>query len=183
MSTGGYKVDDQAGIYFITCTVHQACQAEGMGADVFTRKLYVDILLDSIRFCQQNKGLEVYAWVVMSNHTHLIVSSKTANLSDTIRDFKKFTAKKIVESITTNPKESRKNWLLWLFKKEEGIWFWESGYHPEEIRKSDFFKSKVDYIHFNPVRAGILEKEEEYLLSSCGDFYGTRKGLLELSVF
>ncbi len=95
MSSGGYKVDDQAGIYFITCTVHQ-------WADVFTRKLYVDILLDSIRFCQQNKGLEVYAWVVMSNHTHLIVSSKTANLSDTIRDFKKFTAKKIVESITTN---------------------------------------------------------------------------------
>ena len=176
MSSGGYKVDDQAGIYFITCTVHQ-------WADVFTRKLYVDILLDSIRFCQQNKGLEVYAWVVMSNHIHLIVSSKTANLSDTIRDFKKFTAKKIVESITTNPKESRKNWLLWLFKKDEGIWFWESGYHPEEIRKSDFFNSKVDYIHFNPVRAGIVDKEEEYLLSSCGDFYGTRKGLLELSVF
>ena len=176
MSSGGYKVDDQAGVYFITCTVHQ-------WVDVFTRRLYADILLESIRFCQQTKGLEVYAWVVMSNHILLIVSSKSANLSDTIRDFKKYTAKKIVEAIDQNAKESRRNWLLWLFKKEDGICFWEAGYHPEEIRKSDFFNSKVDYIHFNPVRAGIVEKEEEYLLSSCGDFYRTRKGLLKLAIW
>ena len=73
--------------------------------------------------------------------------------------------------------------LLWLFKKEDGIWFWEAGYHPAEIRKSDFFNSEVDCIHFNPVRAGIVDKEEEYLLSSCGDFYGTTKGLLELAIW
>ena len=57
---GGYQVDDQEGIYFVTSTVHQ-------WADVFTRKLYVDIILDSLRFCQENKGLEIYAWVVISN--------------------------------------------------------------------------------------------------------------------
>ena len=67
---GGYQVDDQEGIYFVTSTVHQ-------WADVFTRKLYVDIILDSLRYCQENKGLEIYAWVVMSNHIHLIVRSKT----------------------------------------------------------------------------------------------------------
>ena len=176
MSSGGYKVDDQAGVYYITCTVHQ-------WADVFTRRLYVDVLLDSIRFCQQNKGLEVYAWVVMSNHIHLIVSSKTGLLSDTIRDFKKYTAKQIVEAIAGNERESRRDWLLWLFRKPAGIWFWEEGYHPVEVRKTEFYQSKVNYIHLNPVRAGIVEKEEEYLLSSCGDFYGNRKGLLELAVW
>jgi len=119
----------------------------------------------------------------MSNHIHLIVSSKTGHLSDTIRDFKKFTSKKIVEAIAQNENESRKHWMLWLFKKEEGIWFWEAGFHPEEIRKKAFFDSKVNYIHFNPVRALVVEKEEEYLLSSCGDFYGNRKGALELVVF
>jgi putative transposase len=171
-----YKVYDQENIHFITCTVHQ-------WADVFTRKDYVNILLDSIRYCQANKGLKVYAWVLMTNHLHMIVSSKTGKLSDTIRDFKKYTATKLVEAINQNPKESRKRWLLWLLKKEERLWFWEEGYHPKEVRTKEFFDIKAKYLHLNPVRAGIVEKEEEYLYSSCGDFYGTRKGLLELVEF
>ena len=102
-----YTIKDQEGIHFVTFTVHQ-------WADVFTRKMYTEILLDSIKFCQTNKGLKVYAWVVMSNHCHLIVSSSKDPLSDIIRDLKKFTSKKIIESIAQNEKESRKNWLLWL---------------------------------------------------------------------
>ena len=73
--------------------------------------------------------------------------------------------------------------MLWLLKKEDHIWFWEEGYHGEEIRSREFFNSKVNYIHLNPVRAGIVEKEEDYILSSCCDFYGSRKGLLELEPF
>jgi putative transposase len=169
-----YRIDDQHGQYFITCTIHQ-------WADVFTRKEYVDILLDSLCYCQQNKGLEIYEWVVMSNHLHLIVSSTGEKLSDIIRDFKKFTATKIVQAIDDNERESRKKWLLWLFKKDNGIWFWEEGYHAEEIFSKDFFESKQRYIHLNPVRAGVVEKEEEYLYSSCGDRYGTRKGRLVLA--
>ena len=171
-----YKIYDQEGQYFITCTVHQ-------WVDVFTRRDYIDIFLDSIRFCQSNKGLEVHAWVIMSNHVHMIVSSSKGKLSDTIRDFKKFTATKIVKAIEYNPKESRKRWLLWLLKKEGNIWFWEEGYHGEEIVTKEFFDSKLEYIHMNPVRAGIVEKEEEYMYSSCGDYYGTRKGLLALTGF
>jgi putative transposase len=78
-----YRVKDQENMYFITCTVHP-------WVDVFTRSGYIDILLDSLWFCQQNKGLEIYAWVVMTNHIHLVVRSKTGKLSNTIRDFKKF---------------------------------------------------------------------------------------------
>jgi putative transposase len=171
-----YRVYDQQGIYFITFTVHQ-------WVDVFTRRLYSDILLENLRYCQLHKGLKIYAWVIMSNHCHLIVSTEGFKLSDVIRDFKKHTAKKIYEAIQNNELESRRNWLLWLLKKDDHIWFWEEGYHGEEIRTKSFFDSKVEYIHQNPVRAGIVEKEEEYLLSSCGDFYGTRKGLLELEPF
>jgi putative transposase len=168
-----YRIDDQHGQYFITCTVHQ-------WVDVFTRKEYIEILLDSLRYCQMNKGLQVYEWVVMSNHIHLIVGSTGDGLSDIIRDFKKFTASKIVDAISSNEKESRKKWLLWLFKKDTGIWFWEEGYHAEEIFSRTFYESKQKYIHFNPVRAGIVEREEEYVHSSCGDRYGVRKGRLEL---
>ena len=77
-----YTIKDQEGIHFVTFTVHQ-------WVDVFSRKMYTEILLDSIKFCQTNKGLKVYAWVVMSNHCHLIVSSSKDPLSDIIRDLKK----------------------------------------------------------------------------------------------
>jgi len=69
----------------------------------------------------------------MTNHIHLIVQSEIVPLSDIIRDFKKFTSKQIMQAIENNSKESRKKWLLWLLKKEEKIWFWEEGYHGEEI--------------------------------------------------
>ena len=177
-----YRVGDQENMHFITCTVHQ-------WADVFTRKDYIEILLESLWFCQQKKGLEIYAWVVMTNHIHLIVRSNAGKLSDTIRDFKKFTATKLLEAIENNPKESRKRWLLWLLQSNPTTtnsaskkWFWEEGFHSEEITSSNFYESKVRYIHLNPVRAGLVEKEEEYNWSSCGDFYGTRKGWLELAL-
>jgi REP element-mobilizing transposase RayT len=88
-----------------------------------------------------------------------------------------------MEAIQGNEQESRKRWLLWLLKKEDHIWFWEEGYHGVEIKDKKFFESKSDYIHFNPVRAGLVEKEEEYALSSCADFYGVRRGLLEVEPF
>ena len=99
-----------------------------------------------------------------------------------IRDFKKHTAKVLVKAIESNEKESRREWLLLLLKKYKNIWFWEAGYHGEEIRTKPFFESKMRYIHLNPVRAGIVEKEEEYMWSSCGTIYGVRKGLFEVAV-
>ena len=119
----------------------------------------------------------------MTNHIHLIARAKNENLSDIVRDFKKFTAKAIFKSIQENPFESRKEWLLRVLSYEDRIWFWEEGYHGKEIISKDFFYSKLDYIHANPVRAGMVKKEEEYLLSSAGDFHGTRKGQLQLEQF
>ena len=169
-----YTIRDQQGQYFVTFTVHQ-------WVDIFTRPDYVDILLDSVRYCQKNKGPLVYAWVIMSNHVHMIISCENGRLSDLIRDLKKFTSTKIVRAIEENKHESRKRWLLWLLKKDDKIIFWEEGYHGEEITGILFFESKLNYIHQNPVKMRIVEKEEEYLYSSCGDYYGTRKGLIELA--
>ncbi|MCK5103902.1 MAG: transposase [Cyclobacteriaceae bacterium] len=96
-----YAIRDQQGQYFVTITVNQ-------WVDIFTRPIYVDILLESIRYCQKNKGLQVYAWVIMSNHIHMIISCETGRLSDLIRDLKKFTSSKIVQAIEENKHESRK---------------------------------------------------------------------------
>ncbi len=45
--------------------------------DVFVRKEYSEELLESWRYCQANKGLEVYAWCIMPSHVHMIISSHT----------------------------------------------------------------------------------------------------------
>ena len=171
-----YVIRDQGAVHFVTFTVHQ-------WVDVFTRSAYSDILLESLKYCQLNKGLEVYAWVIMSNHCHLIVRAQNQNFNDVIHDFKKFTSKAIYRAIEVNTEESRKKWLLKVLNYNEEIWFWEEGYHGEEIFSKSFFETKVNYIHMNPVRAGIVETEEEYLLSSAGDFHDTRKSYLELSDF
>ena len=107
MSTG-YKIANQEALYYVTFQIVN-------WIDIFTRKIYRDIVVDSLRYCQQNKGLEIFAFVVMSNHLHLLVRSQTGKLSDTIHDFKSFTAKQILLAIETE-NESRREWMLNLFE-------------------------------------------------------------------
>lgn len=151
--------------------------------DVFTRKQYSDVIVESLNFCVKNKGLQVYGWVIMSNHIHLIIScEETSELSDILRDFKKYTSSQIVKAIEGNPTESRKHWLLWLLKKGDSITFWQPDNHAEEIRSEKFFRQKLNYIHQNPVRAGVVDREEDYVYSSARSLYNI-EGLIELSFF
>jgi len=79
--------------------------------DVFTRPIYRNIVVDSLKYCQQHKGLQVFSYVIMTNHIHLIVNSPNGHLSETLRDFKKFTAKTIISTILDG-NESRRVWML-----------------------------------------------------------------------
>jgi REP element-mobilizing transposase RayT len=119
----------------------------------------------------------------MSNHLHMIAPcSEGRELSDTLRDFKKYTASKVVEAIENNKHGSRRDGLLWLLKKDGDITFWQPGNHPELIHSRQFFQQKLKYIHENPVRTGLWDCEEAYIYRSARDFYEL-KGLIELSYF
>ena len=73
---------------------------------------------ESVRYCQQHKGLEVYAYCLMSSHIHMIIGQGIGKkLKDIVRDLKKYTSTKIIESIQNNPKESRRELLIWLFEQ------------------------------------------------------------------
>jgi putative transposase len=114
MSDCGYKIRNQAEAHFITFAVEQ-------WVDVFTRKDYRDIVLESIRHCQKEKGLLLHGWCIMSNHIHLIASTKNNDLSNILRDFKKFTSKQIIKAIQDNQHESRREWMLDIFKAGENL--------------------------------------------------------------
>lgn len=169
-------------LYFITITVVDR-------VDIFTRPKYRHIILESLEYCQRQKGLKIYAWGLMSNHMHMIVSGTPEHkVSDIVRDFKKFTSKNILVELEKDPQESRKEWMFDRFrfagsndKKITNYRLWQEGYHPEQIYSIDFYRQKLDYIHNNPVRQEIVARQEEYLYSSARDYSG-EKGLLDVFV-
>ncbi len=180
MKKEGYAIRDQDAHHFVTLTVVD-------WVDVFSRKVYRDILLDSLQFCQQNKGLTLTAYVVMTNHVHMIVRCENGKLSDLLRDIKKFTAQKILEQID-QVGESRADWMLKRFefaakrnRKNSFYHFWQSSNHPEEIFTEPFLWSKINYIHMNPVRAGIVRRASDYLYSSASN-YTLEEGLIDVTL-
>ena len=168
-------------MYFLTITV--------VGwIDVFSRQSYRDIVIDSLKYCHHSKGLNIYAYVIMSNHLHMIVQSPEGKLSAIIRDFKKFTSRQIMKSIIENPKESRSVWMLKLFryfakfnKKNENYQFWKKDNRPIELFNPKWINQKINYIHQNPVQAGIVDQPEHYIYSSARDYLG-RKGILDVGI-
>jgi REP element-mobilizing transposase RayT len=146
--------------------------------DIFTRQRYRNIVIDSLNFCIDNKGLEVYAYVIMSNHIHILARAANNDLSEVVRDFKRHTSRMIIKSMLTEP-ESRAKWMLDIFKKaasehsrNELYQVWTHENHAEEIYSPAFTLQKIKYIHDNPVRAGIVTKAEDYMYSSARNYSG-----------
>lgn len=175
---GGYKIRDQSGLYFLTFTV--------VGwIDLLSRKLYRDILIENMQVCRKNKHLKIGAYAIMSNHMHVIWQSQSGNLSGTIRDFKSYCTKQFISAIEKE-NESRKEWMLYMFQfhanrtnKNKFYKVWTNDNHAEEILSDDFLRTKLNYIHQNPVRAGIVDEAEHYLYSSARNYSGGR-GLMEI---
>jgi REP element-mobilizing transposase RayT len=163
----GYKIAGE-GLFYLTF------QIVGW-IDLFTRKIYRDIALESLKYCQINKGLNLFACVIMSNHLHLLAQSETGDLSGIIRDFKNYTSKKFLE-VMNDSIESRRDWMKMVFeyhgkyksKQTNQVWTHEN--HAEHIYSEKFIKQKIDYIHNNPMRAGLVEKPEDYLYSSARNY-------------
>ena len=165
----GYVIREQEKAHFVTATVVD-------WLDVFSRKNYRDCIIECFDYCIKNKGMVLYGYVVMSNHIHMIIQSNDGKLSDLLRDFKKFTAKTILEKIQNEP-ESRREWMLERFKlatethsRNKNYQFWQYGNHAEEIFTEHFLWSKLDYIHMNPVRAGIVTRIDDYIYSSASNY-------------
>ncbi len=155
--------------------------------DVFTRKVYRDIVLESLDYCRKQKGLQVWAYVIMSNHVHAILSAETGNLPDIIRDFKRHTASKILKEIKES-NESRKDWMLKRFefaakshKRNSELQFWTHENHAKELLTYSFTHQKMAYIHENPVRSGLVERAEDWMYSSQRNYSGL-KSLIEIDI-
>ena len=155
--------------YFITFSVVN-------WLDVFARLEYSDILVNSIQYCQQHKGLEIYAYCIMPSHVHMIASTPN-KLGAILRDLKKFTSKEIVNAIENNPREGKRELFLGCFRNEamtsnryKNYCFWQDTNYPVELYSDKFYQQKEMYIHSNPVKEGLVARPDQYRLSSaCED--------------
>lgn len=145
------------------------------------------MLLESWRYCQANKGLEVYAWCIMPSHVHMIISSHKDALEDIVRDMKSFTSNQMRKKIKEHGGESRREWLLWMFERagskngnNRGWQFWQQHNQPIEINSAEQYAEIVYYIHQNPVVSGFVEEAAHWIYSSA-KYYSDNKGLIKLA--
>jgi len=174
-----YRFGDSDYPHFITYSVVN-------WVDALSRPAYKEIVIKSLEHCILNKGLILHAWVIMNNHVHLIASAQQGfKLENIMRDHKKFTAVALLEAIKENNRESRRDWMLWLFSaagqqnpNNVHKQFWQQDNHPVILATQEIALQKLNYIHNNPVRAGIVFEPQHYVYSSAVDYFTNRKGLL-----
>ena len=177
----GYQIRDQNAIHFITFAVIQ-------WVDLFTRDIYRDILIESLRYCQNEKGLILHAWAIMTNHVHFILSAKEGYaLSDILRDFKKYTSLRLIKSIQQNDSESRKEWMLQIMRnsgkknsRNTNYQVWRQYNHPIELSTNKMKDQRLSYLHNNPVKAGFVGSPEHYLYCSARAYHMGGDNMLEL---
>jgi len=156
-------------LYFVTLTIVE-------WVDLLSRSSYKNILIDNLSYCQENEELEIYSYVITTNHLHMICRRKNKDLKELLGRFKSFTSKQMLKAIESNSQESRKDWLLQLFSqfaktnKQYKYHLWDYTDFPVFLHDNKIIDQKRDYIHQNPVKAGIITEAHMYLYSSaCPD--------------
>jgi putative transposase len=159
-----YKIYENEGIHFVTSTIIE-------WIPVFTSESYFNIIIDSLKYCMQNKNFCLYNYVILDNHFHMIVSA--SDLSGTLASIRKYTASQIVKQLT----EDKNTWLLNLmsfYKKKHKIksqyQVWQEGVHPELIQSDTIYRQKAEYIHNNPLERGYVSRQEHWLYSSARNY-------------
>jgi REP element-mobilizing transposase RayT len=175
---GGYQFDEPHGVYFLTLTVVD-------WIDVFIRPQYCDIIVNALKFYQEKDAIHVFAFVIMTNHVHLIVRSPIKPISDWLRNFKRWTANRLISSLQ-EASESRRTWILEALRKagsknadNQIHQFWQSGSAQKIIFSEAFGRQKLDYIHQNPVKQRIVWRAADYVYSSASN-YEKGEGVLDV---
>lgn len=170
MQSGKKRTIKKNETYFLTLTVVD-------WIDIFTRKNHKTAIIDSLRYCIKNKGLNVYAYCLMTNHLHMVVNcNEPFELKNVIRDFKRHIVKQVLFQIVNEP-ESRRKWILKLLKENaeksaanEKIKFWKNGNYAIEVLNEKFVWTKINYIHNNPVKENFVKEPEHWVYSSASNY-------------
>jgi len=171
MGRSRYKIFEHNSPHFLTSTIIN-------WIPLFTRPATVQIILDSLVYRQQYCGMKVYGYVILENHMHWI--AQTENLNKEVSSFKSYTAKFLIkyleEQQSTRILEQLKFYKK-LHKTDRQYQVWEEGSHPQLIQNEEMLRQKLEYIHYNPVKRGYVDKPTDWRYSSARNYEG-REGLI-----
>jgi putative transposase len=173
MARSRYKIYNNDQPHFLTITIIE-------WIPLFMNKEIVAILLRSLEFLQQERNITIYAYVIMENHFHIIASNNS--LGKTIKEFKSFTARCIIDYLQERrsfPILEKLRRAKLSHKTQSTYQVWQEGSHPQEIFDEKKFIQKIEYIHNNPVRRGYVDEPSQWRYSSARNYDG-RIGLLNI---
>ena len=171
-----YKIYEPTHPHFVTCTILH-------WLPIFTRQESVNIVLNSLKFLQKQDNLKLHAYVILENHLHMVLRSD--DLQKSMESFKKFTAREILKLLQRENAKTILDQLAFYkkaYRKEKSFQVWEEGYQPKLIQTEAMLKVKIDYIHYNPVKRGYVDKAVHWRYSSARDYEGDF-GLIEIDRF
>jgi putative transposase len=160
-----YRVNQPDAAHFITSTIVE-------WLPVFTSAACCDIVVSSLEYCRAEKGLNIYAWVILDNHFHAILAAP--DLANILRDLKSFTANQILAQLQSE----RRGWLLNQLRyyraahKPNEHQVWQEGAHPQAIFDDEMMRQKFEYLHNNPVKRGFVTSPEHWRYSSAHEWLG-----------
>ena len=176
MGRSRFKFHETHYPYFITCSVIE-------GIALFSDPELVNIIFNSLSYIQEEWDVKLHGYVIMENHCHLVLQSEKP--SEHIRSFKSFTAKKIITSLQGRGRTLILEKLKFhkkLHKHQSIHQVWQEGVHAKQIDSDDKMSQVLEYIHFNPVKAGYVDDPMHWRYSSVRNYNG-KDGLIPVSLF
>lgn len=167
MGLRGRRVFDcQAHTYFITTTVMNFARVFSLG------ECYYSILRDSLRFVVREHQAKLLAFVFMPSHIYLLVDiPEGESISDLMRDFKKYTSTKVRQQLE---RDGHRRWIDELRRNASGkahiFKLWMDRFDDVIVETEPVLKTKIEYIHDNPVRAGLVARQEDWPYSSARNY-------------
>ncbi len=176
MGRSRYEIYEPTSPHFVTCTILH-------WLPIFTRVQSTQIIFDTIKFLQNKDNLKIYAYVILENHLHMVLSSD--DLHKTMQSFKQYTAKQILELLKQENAKTILDQLMFYKKanhKDKTYQVWEEGYQPKLIQDDKTMVQKINYIHQNPLKRGYVDEAWHWRYSSARDYEGM-SGLVEIERF
>jgi len=173
MSRSRYRFFETEYPYFITNTIVA-------WLPVFAQPSFVEIVLDSWRFLQRERGVQIFGYVVMENHLHWIAQG--TDLPQQVGRFKSFTARSIIDAMEERGFKTMLDELRFFklrHKVDQKYQLWQEGSHPEQIQSDDMMLQKLGYAHDNPIRRGYVDEARHWRYSSARNYEG-QKGLIDV---
>src|SRR5665213_760607 len=164
MTRTRYRIFEQEYPYFLTSTVVA-------WLPVFAYAPFVDIVLESWRFLQRERGVRIYGYVILENHLHWIAAAD--ELAEQVGRFKSYTARRIIDVLQQRGFSTLLEELRYFklrHKIDQAYQLWQEGNHPQQIQSDEMMRQKLEYMHANPVRRGYVDDPVHWRYSSARNY-------------